>query len=73
MASMSMMFDGASAFNQPLGRWDVRRVESMNYMFSGAGSFNQPLHEWDIRNVTDNTRGMFEHATAYTPPAGRPL
>eukprot|EP01040_Poterioochromonas_malhamensis_P015674 gene15674-17582_t len=67
VTTMSMMFDGAIEFIQPLGRWNDSRAESTNFMFRYTATFNQPLPEWDIRDVTD-MRGMFERATAYDHP-----
>ena len=40
---MKFMFNGASAFNQDLSKWDVSAVTDMSYMFSGASAFNQKL------------------------------
>jgi surface protein len=45
--SMSSMFSGASAFNCPLGAWDVSDVVSMNLMFQNAKSFNRNLNYWN--------------------------
>ena len=50
---MSHMFDGATAFNQPLNTWDTSKVTDMSHMFDGATVFNQPLNTWDVSNVTD--------------------
>merc|ERR1719460_57599 len=53
---MNGMFEGASAFNQPLS-WDTSRVTDMSYMFYSAWSFNQPL-SFDLSSVTSMS-GMF--------------
>ena len=45
------MFYGCMYFNQPIGNWDVSKVENMCQMFSGAYSFNQPIHMWNISNL----------------------
>ena len=45
MTTMESMFDGASAFNQPLNDWQVDNVTNMMAMFHGAKSFNQPLND----------------------------
>ena len=35
---MKGMFQGASAFNQPVAGWNVSLVENMSYMFAGANA-----------------------------------
>ncbi len=45
---MWSMFQEASAFNQPLERWNVSKVTTMYAMFDGAASFNQPLRLWNL-------------------------
>ena len=35
------MFQGAAAFNQPIGAWNVSKWTNMNYMFKGAKAFKQ--------------------------------
>jgi len=42
------MFHRAESFNQPIGDWDVTKVESMTGMFSGAESFNQDVSKLEI-------------------------
>ena len=59
---MSGMFWGAAAFNQPIGNWDVSKVEYMNSMFKNAKAFNQDIGSWDVSNVAD-----FEHFDSDTP------
>ncbi len=41
------MFEGATAFNQPLEDWDVRKVRDTSQMFFASG-FNQPLGKWKL-------------------------
>ena len=52
------MFEGASAFNHPLGDWRVDNVRNMEHMFYVAISFNQPLGSWRVDNAT-NVNAMF--------------
>jgi surface protein len=59
------MFYGASAFNQPIDRWNVSNVVNMNKMFYGAVSFNQPIGEWDISYVV-GMANMFYGAQAFS-------
>eukprot|EP01122_Echinamoeba_exundans_P014071 TRINITY_DN629_c0_g1_i3.p2 TRINITY_DN629_c0_g1~~TRINITY_DN629_c0_g1_i3.p2 ORF type:complete len:159 (-),score=17.83 TRINITY_DN629_c0_g1_i3:24-500(-) len=49
---MNGMFEGAAAFNQPIGAWNVSNVTSMSFMFSGAAAFNHPIGDWNVSNVT---------------------
>ena len=55
---MSCMFQNASSFNQPLGKWRVDKVMSMYTMFHNARSFNQPLGNWRLR-AGCKTQSMF--------------
>jgi surface protein len=43
---MMGMFYGASAFNQPIGKWNVGNVTNMSWMFRDAHSFNQDISNW---------------------------
>ena len=65
ITDMSSMFN-ASAFNQPIGSWDVSNVTDMSNMFTNASAFNQPIDSWDVSNVTD-MRAMFYGATFNLP------
>jgi surface protein len=47
------MFYGATAFNQPIGSWNVSNVTNMNFMFDNATVFNQNIGSWDVSNVTN--------------------
>jgi len=55
---MHAMFNYAYAFNQPIGKWDVSKVENMEVMFCGAAAFNQPIGGWVVSKV-QNMQQMF--------------
>ena len=46
------MFNGASAFNQAIGDWNVSSVY-MSGMFKGASAFNQAIGDWNVSSVTN--------------------
>jgi len=54
VSTMNNMFLGATAFNQPIGKWDTRSVTDMVGMFLGATTFNQPISERGIREERDH-------------------
>ena len=64
--NMLSMFSGATAFNQPIGSWDITNATNINYMFKNASSFNQDLSAWGdkLENLTDLS-GMFYGATSF--------
>ncbi|HPL56384.1 MAG TPA: BspA family leucine-rich repeat surface protein [bacterium] len=65
--SMQNMFQGAIAFNQPIGSWDTRSVTHAAYMFNNAKLFNQPLNSWNTKSLT-TTLSMFQGASAFDQP-----
>ena len=58
------MFQGAQAFNQPIGDWIMGNVTNTQSMFQGAQAFNQPIGDWIMGNVT-NMQSMFQGATSF--------
>ena len=69
ITDMSQMFNGAVAFNQDIGGWDVSNVTDMFSMFRDADAFNQDIGNWDVSNVT-NMDTMFRGATAFNQDIG---
>ena len=57
----------ATAFNQPIGDWDVSNVTDMSHMFYGATAFNQDLSSWSVDGVTI-CNNFSEGATSWTLP-----
>ena len=62
--SVSMMFYGATAFNQDISGWDTSNVTNMSSMIQDATSFNQDISAWNTSNVT-NMGSMFRGATVF--------
>jgi surface protein len=52
------MFYEATAFNQPIGNWNVSNVTNMQQMFFFATSFNQNIGNWNVSNVINFTNFM---------------
>jgi surface protein len=50
---MYLMFGGADAFNQDIGRWNVGEVVNMSWMFTYAKTFNQDIGDWNVGKVTN--------------------
>ena len=57
------MFDGASAFDQPLSGWDVSRVQNFQAMFQ-LSPFNQDISGWNVASATDMNH-MFNVANSF--------
>ena len=53
---MSGMFDGASSFNQPIGK--TKKVEFMPCLFNDAVQFDQDISEWDTSNACFKVRRL---------------
>ena len=76
VTDMNSMFYEASAyganntaFNQPIGSWDVSNVTDMGFMFNNATSFNQLIGSWNVSKVT-NMSVMFFNDAAFNQPLG---
>ena len=69
VTDMSSMFQNATAFNQPIGSWDVSNVITMGSMFNQASSYNQPIKTWNVSNVI-NMSDMFYRTTSFNQPIG---
>ena len=50
---MQSIFRRASAFNQPIGNWEVSSVTNFKHMFNEATSFNQDISDWNVSAGTD--------------------
>ena len=61
------MFKGCTAFNAPIGHWDVSHVENMGSMLSSCQNFNQPLNKWKVGNVK-NMDGLFNNCHSFNQP-----
>lgn len=67
VTNMSLVFNRATAFNQPINGWNVSNVTSMSGMFYEATAFNQPLDTWNTGKVTDMTN-LFYGAGSFNQP-----
>lgn len=66
MTNMQRMFRRATAFNQPLGKWNMSSVTDMYGMLS-IGFFNHDISSWDVSRVTDMD-GVFQNAIEFNQP-----
>ena len=73
VTNMSYMFNGATAFNQPINTmvvptgvtaWITTNVTNMTFMFNDAKAFDNPIGNWDVSNVI-NMASMFSGAEAF--------
>ena len=69
VTDMRFMFDGVTAFNQPVNHWNVSNIVRMRFVFRNATSFNQDLDTWNVSSVA-NMQGMFQDATAFNQNIG---
>ena len=61
---MSVLFNYAISFNEPIGNWDVSNVTDMSGMFTNASIFNQDISNWNVSSVTDMA-SMFKSALIF--------
>ena len=66
------MFSGASAFNQPIGDWNVSAVIRMDGMFQDASAFNQPIGQWDLASIESLHDRLQTLPTVVAIPVGGP-
>jgi surface protein len=64
---MQGMFNGATAFNQTIGDWDVSSLSNMGSLFRDASSFNQVIGDWDVSSVIKMS-AMFRDANSFNQP-----
>ena len=64
---MGYVFQDATAFNQPIGDWDVSKVGNMDAMFNpttyaraAAYAFNQPIGGRDVTSLTFVVHVLFQ-------------
>ena len=67
--TMSYLFYGAAAFNQPVGGWRVDKVAEMDSIFKFATAFDQDL-AWCLDADIKVDRHMFGPAWTDSDPAG---
>ncbi len=69
VTNLSLMFDGASAFNGNIATWDTSHVTDMNDMFAFDSAFNQNIGSWNTSSVT-KMFGMFYQGNAFNGNIG---
>jgi surface protein len=69
-SNFQSMFQGANAFNQPIGNWSISASSvDMSFMFYQNILFNQSLATWNTSKVT-TMRYMFGSATSFNQNLG---
>jgi surface protein len=64
-SNFSNMFNGATAFNQPIGNWPLSASSiDMSSMFNNADAFNQNIGSWNVEKVI-NMSSMFNGNAAF--------
>lgn len=72
VTSTARMFEGATAFNQPLADWDVSFVTDMFGMFRSASAFNQDLSGWCVASFPGQPDNFDLGAMSWLDLAWRP-
>ena len=60
----SNLFEGATAFNSDVSKWDTAKVTTMDAMFKGATAFDSDVSKWSTAQVTSMTQ-MFVGASKF--------
>ncbi len=71
--SMQSMFNSATSFNQPIGDWNMSRVNNVANMFNSAIAFNNGgdpnINNWNVTNITNMTQ-FFRNARSFNQNIG---
>ena len=63
-SEMESLFDGATAFNQDIGNWDLGKTTDLECMLNGASAFNKPIGNGNsmerLRSTRTSASGMWE-------------
>ena len=68
VTNMGYMFEGANAFNEPIGSWDVSSVRNMTGMFQDAHAFNQDIGSWCVALIPSQPTTFDDGARSWVLP-----